>query len=503
MKMVRPLKEKTIKCMEYYSKADNMELLLINPFFKERGGRFGYQISVPPLSLCFIGTYVKEHSDCEVEIVDPIPQRLSTDQVLKKVEEADFVGLICYTYNRHQCFDFAKKVKETNPYCKLIVGGAHVIDLDEKILQYYPFIDVVCRGEGEETVLEIVKGKPYSGILGITWSNNGEIIKNPDRPFMANIDSFYCDFSLLPDFDRYRPDIDVPKEIRSLRTAHIVASRGCPFNCTFCGSSRWKRKYRSTSPNKLVERIKDLVNAYGIEYIQFHDDLLTLNREYILKFCRLLKDNKLDIKFRLLTRGDVVSKEIFKALKEAGCVAVGIGVESGSDKVLHRLNKNITIEKVLRAIEILDDLDFWKIGFFMISLPEEKEEDYVKSLEVSKYFEVAHYNPLVVFPGTPLYAELKQKGEIADDLWFDPMSPMELYYCRENFPSAEFNIQEIDRLVKYADYYHTFNYPKALIDKYGLVKGSLALLKSAMDKLSQGKVSETYLSLKEKYLYRG
>ena len=270
-------------------KRENRKLLLINPFFKEdEKGRFGYQISEPPLSLCFIGTYIKNNSDCEVEIIDPIPQRLSKSQVLRKVEEADVVGLTSYTYTRFQCFDFARKVKEVNPYCKLIIGGAHANALDEKILQYYPFVDAVCRGEGEETMLEIIKGKPLKDIMGITWRKDGQIVRNPDRPFKENIDDFYCDFSLLPDFDKYKKDLQVPKEIRALRTAYLVISRGCPFNCTFCGSRRWKRIYRAMSAKKVVEQIKQLVDEHGIEYIKFHDDMFfSINKKEVLKFCEL------------------------------------------------------------------------------------------------------------------------------------------------------------------------------------------------------------------------
>lgn len=476
-----------------------MKLLLINPFFKEDCERFAYQVSVPPLSLAFIGTYIKNKSTCEVEIIDPIPQKLDRDQVLKKVEEADFVGLTCYTYNRHLCFSFAKKAKENNPECTLIIGGAHVTDLDEKILHYYPFVDIVCRGEGEETMLDIVKGKPLSDIAGITWQNNGTITRNPDRPLIANIDDLYCDFTLVPDFDRYLPDFEVPESMRSVKTAHLVTSRGCPFNCSFCGSKRWERVYRAMSPKKIVELIKHLVDEYGIEYVKFHDDLFTSNRQTILEFCKLLKEAKLEIKFRVLSRVDTVSEEVFKALKDVGCVAVGMGIESGSDRVLQKLNKRANSEKVMKAVKILDELDYWKVGFFMISMPGENKEDYVKSLKLSEQFEQCYYNPLVIFPGTPLYAELKQNGEIDDDFWFDPASPAEVYYCKENFPIAEFSLKEAFNLADDSGKYHTFHYPKSIIKKYGLVKGSLYLLNAVANIPLKGKGNELYVYLKYKF----
>jgi len=484
-------------------KRENRKLLLINPFFKEdEKGRFGYQISEPPLSLCFIGTYIKNNSDCEVEIIDPIPQRLSKSQVLRKVEEADVVGLTSYTYTRFQCFDFARKVKEVNPYCKLIIGGAHANALDEKILQYYPFVDAVCRGEGEETMLEIIKGKPLKDIMGITWRKDGQIVRNPDRPFKENIDDFYCDFSLLPDFDKYKKDLQVPKEIRALRTAYLVISRGCPFNCTFCGSRRWKRIYRAMSAKKVVEQIKQLVDEHGIEYIKFHDDMFfSINKKEVLKFCELLKEKKINITFSIQSRVDTISKEMLKALKDVGCVAVGMGIESGSEKVLRALNKRTSIDKILRAVKILNELDYWKIGFFMVGLPSEKEEDYQKSLRLAEYFEYASCSSLSIYPGTPLYEELKRRGEINDDFWFDPNAPRKLYYSKERFSKAEWSIKDIIRREIYFGYYHTIHYPKSVIRRYGTVKGTLSILEDVINIPFQGKLYEVRAYLKERIKY--
>jgi len=479
------------------------KLTLINPLFKEdEKGRFGSQISEPPLSLCFIGTYVRNNSNCEVEIVDPIPQGLDKKRVLKKVEESDIVGLICYTYNRHQCFDFGRKIKIINPHCKLIIGGPHASALDEKILQYYPFVDVVCRGEGEETMLEIIKGKPFRDIKGITWINNGKIIRNPDRPFRKDIDDFYCDFSLLPDFDRYRKDIYVPGEIRSLRTAYLVVSRGCPFNCIFCASCRWKRIYRAMSAKKVVEQIEQLVKEYGIEYIRFHDDMFfSINKKEIMRFCELMRKKRLDIKFSIASRVDTISREVFRALKEIGCVAVGMGIESGSEKVLQVINKRTSIGKILRAIEILNELDYWKIGFFIIGLPREKEEDYRRSLKLSKYFEYAACSTLIIYPDTPLYMELKRKGEINDDFWFNPNSPRKLYFSKERFSGAEWSIKEIIHRAIYFDFYHTLHRPESVIRRYGIVKGALSILEDMIDMPFKGKLKEIHWYLKERFKY--
>ena len=385
-----------------------MKLLLINPYFK---GEKEFRVSSPPLSLGFLGTYVRDHSNCEVEIVDPIPQGLSEKQVLDKVKESDIVGLTCITDNRFQCFDFAKKIKQTNPNCKLIVGGPHVNTLDKLILDHYPFIDVIIRGEGEETVLDLVKNKPYKEIPGITWKNNEKIIQNPDRPFIQDIDNLYCDYSLLPDLTKYKPDIEAPDELKKMKTAYIVASRGCPFKCTYCASEYWKRTWRAVSPEELVKRMEYLHSQYGIEYFRFYDDLFTVNEKRIFKFCEVLKKSKLDIVFRVECRIGT-KRDILKALRDVGCRVLGMGVESGSDKILKRINKAITRQQIEKTIKTARELDYWMIGFFMVSMPDETIKDYKKSLELLKYFDVHTFSIMRIYPNTPFYNELKDRKSV-------------------------------------------------------------------------------------------
>src|SRR3989344_5233509 len=168
-----------------------MKILLTNPNFEGI-------VYTPSLGLGFMATYLKEHSDWDVEVIEPILERINEKEILNKVKGADILGLICYTESRFQVFDFARKAKEANPDCKIIVGGPHVFALDEAILEHYPFVDAVIKGEGEETVLDVVKGKPFGEILGLTWrKNSGEIIKNLDRLMIKDIDNLHYDYSLV------------------------------------------------------------------------------------------------------------------------------------------------------------------------------------------------------------------------------------------------------------------------------------------------------------------
>jgi radical SAM superfamily enzyme YgiQ (UPF0313 family) len=482
---------------------ERMKLLLVNPNFEGI-------VLVPSLGLGFIGTYVREHSNCEVEIIEPILQGLTKMQVLDKVKESDVLGLICYTESRFQCFDFACEVKQINPHCKIIVGGPHVNALDEQILQHYPFIDVVVRMEGEETTLDIVKGKPFEQILGITWRNNRDIIRNPDRPLVRNIDSFYYDYSLvLPQVEGWK-DFEIPYELQKLNALPIIASRGCPFQCTFCAAhEQWGRIYRYLSPEELVERMKYLVTQYNIGYFRFYDALFIGSNERMLKFCDLLEKSRLNVHFRIDIRVGT-SRNVLERLRNVGCDVVGFGVESGSDRILKRINKGITREKVEETIKICKELGYWTIGFFMISLPDETMEDVKKTFELFKFFDCLNVQFFKIHPNTSFYNELKQRGEINDEVWFDPNYGFsteygnEIYYCKELFPSANFSLDDGGVLINYATYKYQIVNPGIVIQNSGLVKGIFVIsLSAAMDALLKWEVSrKLYGKLRKTFVYR-
>jgi len=479
-----------------------MRLLLINPYFR------GVKPDAPQLGLVFLATYVKEHADCEVEVIDPLPQNLTEENVLAKARRGDIVCLTCFTDIRFQCFDFAKKVKEENPDCKVIIGGVHSTALDKQILQHYPFIDAVVRGEGEETLLEIVKNRPYREILGITWRRDNEIVRNPDRPPMRNIDVLHFDYSLLPSpYVNQWKDWEVPHRLKKLKHLPIIASRGCPFQCSFCASHpHWGGVYRVCSPKELVSRMEDAVNRYRIGYFRFYDALFPLNKRWVSKFCKLLKESNLDISFRIDIRAGT-SKVVLEQLRKVGCDVVGMGVESGSDRILKRINKGITSKQIYETVRICKELGYWVIGYFMISLPDETMEDVKKTLELIKYFDYHNYTRFQVYPNTQFYDELKQIGEISDEIWFDrkynvPIETKEgkdyfaeiraTSYCKDNFPSANFYQSELDWPIRYSFYFHNICNPVAVIKKYGLIKGSLVLLKAGMDIPLRGRLHKIH-----------
>lgn len=452
-----------------------MKFLLVNPYFKG-------VVTVPSLGLGFMGTYMRNHSDCQIEIIEPKLQGLTEAQVLDKARASDIVGLMCYTESRFQVFNFAEKVKQANPNCKLIVGGPHVNTLDELILKHYSFIDVVVRGEGEETVLDILKDKPFKEISGITWRNNGKIVRNPDRPMIKNIDNLFYDYSLVSSQVSGWKDAEIPCKLREFNSLPIITSRGCPFRCSFCAAHKqWGNIWRGLSPEELVSRIEYLVKQYGVKYFRFYDALFSASDERILNFCDLLERNGLNISFRIDIRVGT-RKDILERLREVGCEVVGFGIESGSDRILKRVNKGITRKQIEETITLCKELDYWVIGFFMVSLPDETMEDIKRTFELLKFFDVVNVQFFKIHPNTSFYDELKQKGEIEDEVWFDPNYGFnteygnEVFYSKEMFPSANFYRDEIDPLIGYAYRNHVTHNLSSLFQLHGKLTKSMSIL---------------------------
>lgn len=433
-----------------------MKLLLVNPNFEG-------VVVVSSLGLGFLATYIKDRTDCKVEVIEPILQGLTESQVLDKVRGSDILGLVCYTESRFQCFDFAKRAKMINPSCRIIVGGPHVNTLDREILNHYPWVDVVVRSEGEQTLLEIVKGKSLEEIRGISFRRDGTPIRNPDRELIKDIDRLDLDYSLYHPWIGTWKDYEVPPHLKNTRHLPIIASRGCPFRCTFCAAPKqWGGISRAIEPERLVKWLRYLVNRYNVGYSRFYDSLFTGNKERILEFCNLLEKEDLNITFRIDIRAGE-DRYVLKRLKKVGCEVVGFGAESGSDRVLKRIDKGIKRKVTEDTIKICRELGFWLIGFFMVSLPDERMPDIRKTFELFKYFDVLNVQFFKVYPNTTSYDELKLRREIDDRGWFnqsygfDTDWGSQAFYCKEIFPSSNFYHEEVNLIMSYSLEIHKLN----------------------------------------------
>ena len=197
-------------------------------------------------------------------------------------------------------------------------------------------------------------------------------------------------------------------------------------NCKFCETTHaWGKNIRSTSAKKLYEEIEYLYKKYGVNYVRFADDLFTMKRSKVIEFCELVIKNKLPIKFRIQARVDTVDQEELNILKKAGCDLIEYGAESGSDKVLKEIGKNITIDKIKKAVEMTKKAGI-ELKYFLIvgSLKEGPNETWetFKLIEATRPDWIG-INALTIYPGTEVCNIAKKEGLINDDLWINYINP--------------------------------------------------------------------------------
>ena len=403
------------------------DVCLINPpLDKKTTSKF--PMSGVPLGIACLAAYLREKKIYSQVIDAPIKGWNFEKTAIEAIKsEAKIIGVSCLTENRYSALKTLEEIKKRDSEIITIIGGLHATFLDRLLLENYKFIDIVVRGEGEETLHELIKAiknkKPIDKILGISFRKEGKIIVNLSRCFMEDIESLP-----LPAYDLFpMKEYPLPPDVKNVKqTTLVTTSRGCPMGCKFCETTlAWGRKVRSTSAEKLFEQVKELNKKYEIDYIRFADDLFTLKKEKVMKFCELVIKDKLPIKFRIQARVDTVDEEMLKMLKKAGCDLIEYGAEAGSDKVLRAIGKNITIEKIKRASEMTKKIGIELKFFLIVGSLEEMPEDTWKTFKLIKETrpDWIGINALTIYPGTYVYDIAKKEGLINDDLWLHYINP--------------------------------------------------------------------------------
>lgn len=417
-----------------------VDVVLIHCNF--RGSHVVFVNMDPPPGIGYLAAILEKHG-IKVSIIDPVPEDLSKTDVENKIVELKpkVVGLTCLTSYRHDTFELAERIKSRSPEVNVLVGGAHVSFLDEITLERIKGIDAIVRGEGEYTCLEYVKAaltdQSFDHILGLTYrEKGGEIIRNPDRSLIEDLDSLpFPAYHLFKRFRKYPQLIEVPPAFRNLIHAPIVSSRGCPFNCIFCATVRfWTRKFRPRSAKKVVDEMQYLNNKFGVQYIRFYDDNFTVDKNRVIEICDEIIKRDIKIKWRCESRIDGTNREMLQRMAEAGCHQVEYGIETGSDKVMKNINKKIKLEKVPDVVKMCKEFGLEAKAFFIIGLPGETAKDFKKTIEISKHFDYFGIAQLMIFPGQSLYEDMKSKNKIDDEIWFqknlsnsDSMSDVPFY----------------------------------------------------------------------------
>ena len=323
-----------------------MQVTLVNPPYPPGAHQH------PPFMPLGIGylAAILEKNGYEVNVIDCQALHLTISDVEKELRkrQPDIVGLSSTTLTYKSAIKIIKVAKKVLPNCITVIGGSHVTFWDEEALNECPQLDIVVRGEGENTLLEVAKrlekGKSFHDVVGTTCRKGEEIVKNPDRPYIEDLESLpYPAFHLFPldQFKKYG-NIIFP----------VMTSRGCIFWCDFCSAVRmFGRKYRMRSPKNVVDELEFLYKKYGEKQYTFYDDAFTVDQTRTEEICDEILKRGLKIKWDCETRVDMVSKDLLQKMKKAGCIAVWFGVEAGSEKVIESNGKRNPLTQTFNAFK--------------------------------------------------------------------------------------------------------------------------------------------------------
>ncbi|MDO8636289.1 MAG: radical SAM protein, partial [Dehalococcoidia bacterium] len=367
-------------------------------------------------------------------------------QEVKKVISAqapDMVGITCVTGSYGSAINVARLVKAINPDIPVVMGGIHPTIATESVLGN-EVVDIVVRGEGDYTLTQLAAAMQTQGslanITGISYKVQGKIVRNPDRPQIANLDDLpFPAKHLLLEKETYP----------SRAFGRLSTSRGCPYHCIYCEAhALWTRTVRFRSPENVVQEIEQTKKTFGTRHFYFHDDTFTLNERRVTTIFDLLIAKDLGISWGCETRADRVNPDLARKMKRAGCEYCNIGVESGDAATLIRIKKGVTIEQVRTACQTLKDAGIAFNAFFMIGFPWETAAEVKKTVALMQELnpERAFLSVVTPYPGSELYEICKAEGLIPDNFdWstFFHQSPS-MYLTRQ------LTREESAELIRYA-----------------------------------------------------
>jgi anaerobic magnesium-protoporphyrin IX monomethyl ester cyclase len=379
-----------------------------------------------PLGLGYLAA-VLEKNQCEVDVIDCQVLGLSYEEVKSELgkRKPDIVGLTSTTLTYKSALRIAEIAKEVHPNCLTVLGGCHVTFWDDKALQECPCLDVVVRKEGENTVVELVErwgeGRDFYDVLGVTFRRGGEIVRNPDRPYIEDLDSLPFPAHHLWPVDRLEK---YGKVIFPLMT-----SRGCVFWCKFCSAVRmFGRRFRMRSPKNVVDELEFLQKNYGADTFTFYDDAFTVDQSRVEGICREIHNRKLRITWDCGTRVDMVTKELLQKMKEAGCVAVWLGVEAGSQQIIDAMGKGFTPDTTKKAFKLAKEVGLMTIASVVFGFPGETRKsawETIKLVEEISPDDIGYYIA-TPYPGTPMADYVKKMGwlRVTDFDKYDTATPI-------------------------------------------------------------------------------
>lgn len=320
---------------------------------------------------------------------------------------AQVFGLSCWTANRRGVDLVSRLIKQRFPASYVVIGGPHATPLAEPILERWPAIDCVVLGEGELTFLELLARlqthQPISGLAGARVREGSSITQGPKRASINRLDDLAC--------------------VQDYFATHILmTSRGCPWNCTFCGAeTSWGRGFRSLSIPRVLDAIETALERVTPKILLIKDDTFTANKRRVLEICNGIRERGLRFSWSCDTRVDVLDDELLRAMRLAGCERLSLGVESGSPEILRLINKKITVDQIINSARTARRYGVRTRFYMMLGNRGETEATFRESLKFLEHAKPNSYifSCLSIYPGTDDYEDALRAGRVDPTAYFD------------------------------------------------------------------------------------
>jgi anaerobic magnesium-protoporphyrin IX monomethyl ester cyclase len=432
-----------------------LRILLVNPrsdhlIQTELPGHVGKELGhFPPLGLLYLAGYVRANSDHDVSLYDLPAEDATLDDLASRLknERPDLVGISGITHNLASVKAVADTVKRTDAGIKVCFGGPHIAQFPAESIGL-DTIDYTVSGEGEIPFLALLnaleKQESLEHIPALSYKQSGKTV-------VADTPAVTTDIENLPLPAR---DLVNPKNYfyilgKKATFATVLSSRGCPFKCTFCATTRGG--YRTRSAKSVVDEMEECL-AMGAEEIHFIDDTFNIRQERLADVSREILARNLKVRWAFRARADGINEEGMALASRAGCIRFHLGVEAGTEEGLKALKKGITLDQVNTAVGLARKYGIVSAAYFIIGCSYERSrEDVLRTIEFAVRLnpDFAMFNILAIYPGTEIFDEAVSRGLLDEGFWRqfarnpDPGFVIPLW-------EEHLNRHQLDQLVKHA-----------------------------------------------------
>lgn len=454
--------------------------------------RFAYtSVVTPPLALAYLSANLRTNGH-QVTAIDALGlaldqvhetdsseilyRGLSNKEIVNRIpRSAEWIGISAmFSQDWPHVRSIIQEIHKVYPEIPIIVGGEHATATSEFILETTPEVLAIAKGEGEETIVDFAtfaEGKSFlADVNGIIWRSEDTLIANSPRARKTDIDNLPWPAWDLFDLDKYfygAKNLDT-MSIGAQRDLPIMATRGCPYCCSFCSSpNMWTTRYVMRSVEKVVDEIEFYKNKYGVKLIEFYDLTMTTNQRWILDFTRELQKRKLEIQWQMPngTRSEILQSEVLTEMAKAGCTAIHYAPESGSQRTLNNIRKQANLIKLLDSMKIAERLGLDVKCNFILGFPKETRADIWSTIRFAMKVARLGVEDVNLFlycpyPGSELFDYLKRNGKIKemDSDYFASLTCLYDFktssnYCENVGPYELWFLRHLSHLLFYLTFY--------------------------------------------------